>query len=354
MSITSPKASGVSCISVQDLSPQSRFTYASPSVVDVLGYEPEEIVGMTPFEIIHPDELATAGNAFYDALHLDRAATVGFLRFKHKDGEYRACRATWTVVTDVRNVSIDWSNPKPFTAAQATSMLISIESTPDEPLAPSNLLRTATAQEVMVFTPSALEKFSVQQWHNGSLRRTGKVPSKPENAVPLASLPKLSIRQAIILDRFTIRATVLFCTNNMILDPQAVTNRSFFDFVSEQDEGLVRSWINNIKGSRIEGGVTTDTGFGGRARKKSGGARTLREQRSQGHLRQTAAGDGKEAFGGEVAEVKVASASATVAGAGGAKRGSIGREMDNSRNMMEAIFDAHSDGIIVIIRQAEV
>ncbi|KAG8880383.1 hypothetical protein FRB98_005144 [Tulasnella sp. 332] len=351
MSITSPKASGVSCISVQDLSPQSRFTYASPSVVDVLGYEPEEIVGMTPFEIIHPDELATAGNAFYDALHLDRAATVGFLRFKHKDGEYRACRATWTVVTDC--------------------VVSSIESTPDEPLAPSNLLRTATAQEVMVFTPSALEKFSVQQWHNGSLRRTGKVPSKPENAVPLASLPKLSIRQAIILDRFTIRATVLFCTNNMILDPQAVTNRSFFDFVSEQDEGLVRSWINNIKGSRIEGGVTTDTGFGygrfelcpqgrqshGRARKKSGGARTLREQRSQGHLRQTAAGDGKEAFGGEVAEVKVASASATVAGAGGAKvrrRGSIGREMDNSRNMMEAIFDAHSDGIIVIIRQAEV
>jgi len=230
----------------------------------------------------------------------------------------------------------------------------------------------------MIFTPSALEKFSVQQWHNGSLRRTGKVPEKPEGAPSLASLPKLSVRQAIILDRFTIRATVLFCTNNLILDAETVKGRSFFDFVSEQDEGLVRSWINNIKGSRVEGGVTTDTGFGygrfelcpqgrqshGRARKKSGGGRTLREQRSQGHLRQTPAGaERNESFGAEVTAVKAITGSATVAGAAAGagssigpkarRRGSITRDQDNSRHMMEAIFDAHSDGIIVIIRQAE-
>lgn len=36
------------------------------------------------------------------------------------------------------------------------------------------------------------------------------------------------------------------------------------------------------------------------------------------------------------------------------QRGSIGIDADASRNMMEAIFDAQSDGIIVIIRQAEV
>ena len=35
------------------------------------------------------------------------------------------------------------------------------------------------------------------------------------------------------------------------------------------------------------------------------------------------------------------------------QRGSIGRDTDNAKHMMEAIFDAHSDGIIVIIRQAE-
>jgi len=341
----------VSCITVQDISPQSRFTYASPSIVDVLGYEPEEIVGMSPFELIHPEELATAGDAFYDALHLDRAATVGFLRFKHKDGEYRACRATWTVVTDC--------------------VVSGIESTPEAPLAPSNLLRTATAQEVMVFTPSALEKFSMQQWHNGSLRRTGKVPGKPANAPPLNSLPKLSVRQALILDRFTVKSTILFCTNSMILDAQSCTGRSFFDFVSEQDEGLVRNWINNIKGSRLEAGVTADTGFGygrfelfpqgrqshGRARKKSSGARSLREQRSAGHLRQTAS-NAKEAFGMEVEQLKKpAAATVDAAGpgpsrAGVKRRGSIGRDTDN-KYMMEAIFDAHSDGIIVIVRQAE-
>ncbi|KAG8894686.1 hypothetical protein FRB99_001051 [Tulasnella sp. 403] len=341
---------GISCITVQDISPQSRFTYASASIVDVLGYEPEEIVGMSPFDIIHPEELKTAGDAFYDALHLDRAATVGFLRFKHKDGSYRPCRATWTVVTDC--------------------VVSGIETTTDAPLAPSNLLRTATAQEVMVFTPSALEKFSLQQWHNGSLRRTGRVPERPQDAPPLNSLPKLSVRQALILDRFTIRCTVLFCTNSLVLDANLVRGRSFFDFVSEQDEGLVRSWINNIKGSRVEGGVTTDTGFGygrfelcpqgrqshGRARKKSGG-RTLREQRSQGHLRQTAT-QADTAFGVEVAPAKQpSSATADAASSGPSRiaarrRGSIGRDSD-AKHMMEAIFDAHSDGIIVIVRQAE-
>ncbi|KAG8953852.1 hypothetical protein FRC04_001482 [Tulasnella sp. 424] len=349
------KPEGVSCITVQDISPQSRFTYASPSIVDVLGYEPEEIVGMSPFDIIHPEELATAGDAFYDALHLDRAATVGFLRFKHKDGTYRAVRATWTVVTDC--------------------VVSGIESTPDAPLAPSNLLRTATAQEVLVFTPSALEKFSMQQWHNGSLRRTGKVPERPENAPPLNSLPKLSVRQALILDRFTIRSTILFCTNSMILDASACSGRSFFDFISEQDEGLVRNWINNIKGSRVESGVTTDTGFGygrfelcpqgrqshGRARKKSGGARTLREQRSAGHLRQSvAAGATQEPIVPDVIVTTRQPVLPNVAppapgGVGpmrGRRRGSMGRDGDG-RHMMEAIFDAHSDGIIVIIRQAE-
>jgi len=349
-------APAVSCISVQDISPQTRFTYASPSMVDVLGYEPEEIVGMSPFQLIHADELQTAGNAFYDALHLDRAATVGYLRFKHKDGEYRACRATWTVVTDC--------------------VVSSIDTTPDEPLAPSNLLRTATAQEVMIFTPSQLEKFSIQQWQNGSLRRTGKVPERPKGAPGLASLPKLSVRQAIILDRFTVRATVLFCTNNLILDAQVVKDRSFYDFVAEQDEGLVKSWINNLKGNRAEGGVATDSGFGygrfelcpqgrdsqGRPRKKSGGKRP-REQRSQGHLRQDPAGDArKESFGAEVTEVQPVTGSASVAGASAGssstapkprRRGSVGRDEGKSKHMMEAIFDAHSDGIIVIIRQAE-
>lgn len=41
-----------------------------------------------------------------------------------------------------------------------------------------------------------------------------------------------------------------------------LAGRSFYDFISEQDEGLVRTWINNIKGSRTDTGVNADTGFG--------------------------------------------------------------------------------------------
>ncbi|KAG8984513.1 hypothetical protein FRB90_005261, partial [Tulasnella sp. 427] len=97
----------------------------------------------------------------------------------------------------------------------------------------------------------------------------------------------------------------------------------------------------------------------GRARKKSGGARTLREQRSAGHLR--AGGSGQQAS--IAGDVIVTTRQPALPGAPqpapnvvgpmrGRRRGSMGRDGDG-RHMMEAIFDAHSDGIIVIIRQAE-
>jgi len=41
-----------------------RYTYCSESIVDVLGYTPEEVLGKTPFEFMSPDEAARAGQVF--------------------------------------------------------------------------------------------------------------------------------------------------------------------------------------------------------------------------------------------------------------------------------------------------
>ena len=44
------------------------YTYASPKVKDILGYEPEEVVGKTPFDFMDRHEAERVGAIFSDSL----------------------------------------------------------------------------------------------------------------------------------------------------------------------------------------------------------------------------------------------------------------------------------------------
>ncbi len=76
-------------------------TYASPACRDVLGYEPEEIVGTSLFELAHPDE-ATRNRALFE-----RAIATGELvgrpfatRMRHKNGSYVWIESTSKLLYD--------------------------------------------------------------------------------------------------------------------------------------------------------------------------------------------------------------------------------------------------------------
>jgi len=62
------------------------YTYASPKVKDLLGYEPEEVVGKTPFDLMPPDEAERISEKFRDIMAsrkpFDRLENVNL----HKDG----------------------------------------------------------------------------------------------------------------------------------------------------------------------------------------------------------------------------------------------------------------------------
>ena len=76
-------------------------------------------------------------------------------------------------------------------------------------------------------------------------------------------LPEQSIRTALILDRFSVNCTVLYCSNDSLLATTTCMGRSFFDFVARRDEDLVRSWIDVIKSWGVnERGQPSDGGFG--------------------------------------------------------------------------------------------
>ena len=76
-------------------------------------------------------------------------------------------------------------------------------------------------------------------------------------------LSNKSFRSAFILNRFTVNATILYCSNDLLISTTDAIGRSFYDFVSEKDEDKVRSWIQCVKGWGVnEKGQPSDGGFG--------------------------------------------------------------------------------------------
>jgi two-component system, cell cycle sensor histidine kinase and response regulator CckA len=65
--------------------PRGRYSYVSPAVRVILGYEPEELLSQAPFETVHPDDLTLVGSAGDRLASGSKHETV-LLRKRHADG----------------------------------------------------------------------------------------------------------------------------------------------------------------------------------------------------------------------------------------------------------------------------
>src|SRR3954467_8361293 len=77
------------------LEPDGTIRYESPSVFRILGYKPEELVGRTAFEFVHPDDLAEVATSFTHLVQSAGMAPVQF-RFLRKDGTWCPLEAVGT------------------------------------------------------------------------------------------------------------------------------------------------------------------------------------------------------------------------------------------------------------------
>ena len=68
--------------------------YESPSISRILGYNPDELTGVNAFELIHPDDVRRAWEAFKEILRNPTLALSAEFRFRHKDGSWRMIEAT--------------------------------------------------------------------------------------------------------------------------------------------------------------------------------------------------------------------------------------------------------------------
>ncbi|KAI0409639.1 hypothetical protein F4802DRAFT_154250 [Xylaria palmicola] len=88
-------------MTIHSLSRDANILFASESVLDILGYQPQEIQGKSCFGYFHPDEVPFARSVHNRGVLLDKAAVLHYARVLSKDGRWVKCECFFTVVHDI-------------------------------------------------------------------------------------------------------------------------------------------------------------------------------------------------------------------------------------------------------------
>ncbi|KAF8215002.1 hypothetical protein K438DRAFT_1800577 [Mycena galopus ATCC 62051] len=301
----------VSFIVILDFS--ARWKYLTESVSDLLGWEPNDLREHSFFDLVHPEELTKVQRLHYETISSDKAATMAYMRLKHKDAHkgYLLCAVSRTVVHNRVVGSVSFASP----GGEA-------------------LHTSSTAQEITVISPAAAN-FEFRRWHDPP-PTTPRPPSPTTSTVPPtvllhppADLPTTqSSRTALILDRFSVNCTVTYYSNHQLISSAAATKRPFFDFVARQDEAVVRSWLAAIK----------TCGVNERGHPSSGGF---------GYGRFLLCTQGRESIASE--HPSAVSARRTP----NPSRTRVSSPPMENTVSVDAIFSAHSDGLVCILRRAQ-
>ncbi|KAF9525481.1 hypothetical protein CPB83DRAFT_859319 [Crepidotus variabilis] len=484
----------VSFIGIVDFSQEARWLYMTPSVADLLGFEPNELIGRPSLDLVHPDEFSQIRKLHYDTIQQDKAAVLVYLRMRHKDPYrgYVLCGVSRTVVHNVLVGSVSFASPakalhnastaqeitvitpsaanlsfrrwhdpspmppSPIPASMATipeSLLARVSSratntsvlssswgckgpsrlnprTSDSPRStrasdaytgddtvngpssptlstsslvtksrsssPSNcnissiaspgsrnggrsvaresglsiVTRSSSSDSLVSLVSSAsvsTPATSISPY--GDLSDLTLSPLQIPEAFPVITFEPLankSFRTALILDRFTMAATILYCSNDLLISTIDAIGRSIFDFVAKKDEEQVKSWIQCVKGWGVnEKGQPSDGGFGfGKFTLQSEGRDSIKRMpepptpsRRSANTKRSGNGGGREIYttrhGSRYRGDSVGSntlVSSRVAPPPPAPNTSSLYDVEHFE--VDAIFSAHSDGMIVILRRA--
>ncbi len=84
-----------------DLTPDANILFASDSILDILGYQPDEVKGQSAFDYFHPEEVPFARSVHSRGVLLDKAAVLHYARVLSKTGQWMSCECCFTVVHNV-------------------------------------------------------------------------------------------------------------------------------------------------------------------------------------------------------------------------------------------------------------
>jgi PAS domain S-box-containing protein len=78
------------------LAADGTITYQSPSALRVLGYRPDELVGVPLFGLVHPEDVAHVGEAFARVMAEPGAGVAVEFRIRHAGGSWRVLESRGT------------------------------------------------------------------------------------------------------------------------------------------------------------------------------------------------------------------------------------------------------------------
>lgn len=79
--------------------PTGRYLYVSPACRELLGYEPEELLGTNPYDLLHPDDVEDV-RATHDALLVSPEPSTVTYRLRRRDGRYGWFETTTQSIRD--------------------------------------------------------------------------------------------------------------------------------------------------------------------------------------------------------------------------------------------------------------
>ncbi len=82
------------------LDAEGAIRYASPSVLPLLGYAPEDLVGLSIFALVHPDDVDETLRVFSEGVATRQGGRFLELRLRHKDGTFRHLEAIGRYLLD--------------------------------------------------------------------------------------------------------------------------------------------------------------------------------------------------------------------------------------------------------------
>ncbi|KAI9054907.1 hypothetical protein LZ554_002051 [Drepanopeziza brunnea f. sp. 'monogermtubi'] len=192
-------------MTIHNLSPEATIMFASESIVDILGFAPEEVIGRSWFDYFHPDDSFTARLFHHEKIKMDRASVLHYPRIGNRDGYWVSCECVFTVVYDV---------------------LVSCTSIYRGPDDARNTRRAEIAPQIeRIFASSPRDPRYHMLEHLSSKFRA---PPQPSFFEP---------RAALILNRFTRTLTVMYATNAVSsilgVTPEQFKDKSFYECMQE-------------------------------------------------------------------------------------------------------------------------
>ncbi|KAK3825183.1 MAG: hypothetical protein J3Q66DRAFT_327170 [Benniella sp.] len=210
-------------ISFHDLTPEARFLWASPTVYDLLGYEPEDLIGLPAYDIVLPVDIADSKTAHKENVMNDLVATQVVVRYKRKDGQTILFASLFSLCYD-------------FIVHCATML---------DPRAESYIQLRAHSSAMTRLVGSKKEEFERMRRHHEAFAANtwDQQAMEPE------------ARVCLILNRFTRNLTVMYASSAsekvFHVDPDQLIGKPILLYIRADDLASFVEHVDHIKATTV-------------------------------------------------------------------------------------------------------